>query len=119
MIAARHIPSLAGALAKAAGAMGRRVGWGRVAPNWEARAAVCEQCVLRVVRCGMSYCGKPYLAQIERDLVSEGCGCPCHEKAKTPGEHCPIDSRHQAADKEEAGCTCKWCVALDRVDEKN
>jgi len=97
------------ALGKFASARLRQVGALRIHPKWEARATVCEQCALRVVRCGVSYCGNPRFQQIDRDPAIDGCGCPCRDKAKSPHEHCPVDSRYQAAEKHAAGCSCKWC----------
>jgi len=99
------------ALGKFASARLRQVGAMRVHPRWEARAAVCERCPLRVIRCGVSYCGNPLLRQIEREPAVDGCGCPCHDKAKGPDEHCPINSRHQAAEQVHGECSCKWCTA--------
>jgi hypothetical protein len=110
IVASDRIPTLRQALGKFAMARLRRVGVGTVHPNWEERAAVCERCPMRVIRCGVSYCGKPFAQQIDRDPVMDGCGCPCREKAQSPSEHCPIDSHHQAAERGEI-CTCKWCQA--------
>ncbi|HTL30136.1 MAG TPA: hypothetical protein VL282_12980, partial [Tepidisphaeraceae bacterium] len=60
------------------------------------------------------YCGKPFLKQMARDEVSEGCGCPTREKAQAPEEHCPIDPRHERAVQSNGSCTCKWCTqAID------
>jgi hypothetical protein len=84
-------------------------------PHWEARAAVCARCPLCVVSCGVSYCGKPFLRQVERDPVVDGCGCSCHDKAKSPSEHCPIDSSHRAAVVTDGRCSCKWCVEITRL----
>jgi len=78
--------------------------------DWAARASVCEGCPLMRVKKGVSYCGTPYLQQIDRDLVTEGCGCPTRQKAKSPEEHCPIDSHHRAATQLGGNCTCKWCA---------
>lgn len=102
--------TLSRAAAKAAGARLRALRLARVHPDWARRAEICERCHLRVVRCGVSYCGSPLLGQIERDPAIDGCGCPCHAKAKSPREHCPID-RQSAAAQFVAGqrCTCKWC----------
>jgi hypothetical protein len=97
------------ALGKFATARLRQVGALRVHPRWEARAAVCERCPLRVVRCGTSYCGNPLLSQIDRDPAVDGCGCPCHDKAKDPAEHCPITARHHPSEHRDGSCTCKWC----------
>ena len=95
-------------MAKAAAARLRGLGMLNVATDWERKAAVCERCPLRVVKCGVSYCGNPYLQQIDRDPAIDGCGCPCREKAKTPGEHCPIDRTYRPAALKEP-CTCRWC----------
>ncbi len=76
-------------MAAAAAARLRRLGLGDVAGNWAARAQICETCPLRVVRRGVSYCGTPFLARIDRDAALDGCGCPTIEKAKTPAERCP------------------------------
>jgi len=101
--------SMATAAVKAAGSWARRFRMAPVADGWEAKAATCERCPLRVVRCGVSYCGKPFLAQIEREPAIDGCGCPCREKAKAPVEHCPLDQFHRPAESGEKPCNCKWC----------
>jgi hypothetical protein len=85
------------------------IGWLRSAVDWENRAKTCERCHLRVIRCGVSYCGQPFLKQIDRDEAVDGCGCPCRDKAKSRSEHCPIDHRQQPAQKSAGGCSCKWC----------
>jgi hypothetical protein len=110
--------TLAGALRRYAGARLRRAGMGNVYRHWERRAAICERCPMRVIRCGVSYCGNPLLEQIDRDPATEGCGCPCHDKAQSPTEHCPIDSRHQAAQRAQTGCTCKWCQAAEALPSR-
>jgi hypothetical protein len=101
--------ALSRAAAKSAGARLRKLGALHTSRNWAARATVCERCPLRVVRAGVSYCGKPFLDQVSRD-PTEGCGCPTREKAKDPVEHCPLDVRHRPAVKSAGGCSCKWCV---------
>jgi len=101
--------ALASAAKKAIASFGRRFGVLEIAEGWETKAAMCERCHLRVLKCGVSYCGKPYLSQIDRKPAIDGCGCPCHEKAKTPGEHCPLDLRHLPAIRHGENCTCKWC----------
>jgi hypothetical protein len=101
--------AIASAAVKALSSFGRRFGLFNVADNWAARAAVCELCPLRVVQCGISYCGKPYLRQMDRTPSVDGCGCPCREKARSPGEHCPLDRFHRPAVNAGGGCTCKWC----------
>jgi hypothetical protein len=107
----RMAVALANAVAKAAGAFIRRYGLTSVADGWEVKAAVCERCHLRVVKCGVSYCGKPFLRQIDRELAVDGCGCPCREKAKTPGEHCPLDGSNLPSLQADGACNCKWCTA--------
>lgn len=77
--------------------------------NWAQRAEVCERCHLRTVYRGISYCGKPLLMQVNRVAEIEGCGCPTHDKAKSPGEHCPLDRRHGGAQVVGGICNCKWC----------
>jgi hypothetical protein len=103
------------ALARFATAQMRRLGIGAISPHWQARAAVCEQCPMRVLRCGVSYCGKPFLQMVNRDPALDGCGCPCHDKAKSPSEHCPIDPSHRAATTDGGHCTCKWCLEISRL----
>jgi hypothetical protein len=105
------------AVGKFATARLRQVGAMCVHPNWEARAAVCERCPLRVISCGVSYCGNPLLRQLDRDPTVDGCGCPCHDKSKDPTEHCPIDSHHQAAAMEHGACSCKWCKGGNQKSE--
>ncbi len=106
------------AIGKFASARLRQVGALRIHPQWQARAEVCERCALRVVKCGISYCGNPLLQQIDRDPATDGCGCPCRDKAKSPAEHCPIDFHYRAADRRPHGgeCSCKWCQG--RWEEK-
>jgi len=106
-----HVLSIAGALKKAGGSWKRRLGLTGPASGWESRAAVCERCHLRVIQCGVSYCGKPFLHQILRTDAIDGCGCPCQEKAKTPGEHCPLDIHNHPANHAKNPCNCKWCNA--------
>lgn len=79
--------------------------------DWTARAVQCERCPLRTVRCGISYCGKPFLALPLREPAVDGCGCPTIAKAKDPSEHCPLDRRHQPAMTSADACNCKWCAA--------
>lgn len=93
----------------------RQLGLASIYPHWQARAALCEKCPLCVVRCGVSYCGTPLLLQIDRDPIVDGCGCPCHDKAKSPSEHCPIDSSHRAAETTNGQCSCKWCREMARL----
>src|SRR5262249_7210685 len=68
--------ALSRAAAKAAGARLRRLGALATHPDWSARAVVCERCPVRVVRAGVSYCGKPFLNRFgdneDRD-PADGC----------------------------------------------
>jgi hypothetical protein len=96
------------AAAKAASAKLRGAGLLREAANWPVRAAECERCPLRVIQCGVSYCGKPFLQQAIRDAAVDGCGCPTRAKAKDAAEHCPITRQHR--ERQTTGpCDCKWC----------
>ena len=101
--------TLSQAAAKAAGDRLRRVGALRTADQWSARAIVCEQCPVRHLRGGVTYCGRPLLTQITRS-PRDGCGCPVAAKAKDPSEHCPLDARHQPARVRGILCNCKWCA---------
>src|SRR4051812_22297787 len=101
--------ALSRAAAKSAAAHLRQIGVGSVQPDWASRAQLCERCPLRVVSKGISYCGDPFLEQIDRDPQLHGCGCPTRAKAKSPSEHCPLDRRHQPAQKIADNCNCKWC----------
>jgi hypothetical protein len=107
---------LSRAAAKAAAA---KLRWWRVlstSVDWSARAETCERCPMRVIHRRASYCGQPFLQQMERDDAVHGCGCPTVAKAKDPTEHCPIDARHQPARREHDGrCTCKWCALPTRA----
>jgi len=96
------------AAAKSAGDRLRRLGAAATHASWPVRAGVCEMCPIRVVRGGVSYCGKPFLSQIARE-PEEGCGCPVNAKAKDPKEHCPLDNRHRRSGYRDGKCTCKWC----------
>ena len=98
------------AAAKAGASRLRRLGLLPVRVDWVTRATVCERCPMRVVKCGVSYCGTPFLRMPLRDPVVDGCGCPTREKARDPEEHCPIDVRHEAAATTDGACTCKWCT---------
>jgi hypothetical protein len=98
------------AMAKSAAAKLRQFKALPIAPDWAQRASACERCPMRTVSSGISYCGKPFLRQIDRDPVSEGCGCPTADKAKSPAEHCPVDARHQLAVQVGDYCSCKWCA---------
>jgi hypothetical protein len=106
--------AIVNAARKAAGSLIRRYGLAPVAQGWEIKAALCERCHLRVAQCSVSYCGKPYLRQIDRDPSVDGCGCPCHEKAKTPGEHCPLDGQNRPSVTSDSACNCKWCTAANK-----
>ena len=103
------LASLGRAAAKSAAARMRRMGLLREAIDWARRAAICESCFMRHVRDGVSYCGRPFLQQIDREPAEDGCGCPVREKAKSPQEHCPLDWRNRPAKALPEGCTCKWC----------
>jgi hypothetical protein len=101
--------SISSAMAKSAGARLRNLKLLPSSINWTARAEICERCPLRYISRGVSYCGTPFLNQIDRDPTTDGCGCPTRDKAKSPEEHCPLNTRHLAATKSRAGCNCKWC----------
>ncbi len=101
--------ALSKAAAKSAAAKFRAIGIGQQRVDWAARATVCERCPLRVVEKKVSYCGKPFLQQIERDETLDGCGCPVRAKAQDPAEHCPVTPRHLPAKHVGGACTCKWC----------
>lgn len=101
--------SLSRAAAKAAGARLRRLGLLREARDWAERAVICESCPMRRVVNGTSYCGRPFLQNIDRDPSEDGCGCPTREKARRPDEHCPLDWSNHPARLEAEGCNCKWC----------
>src|SRR5687767_783982 len=102
--------SLTRAATKSATSRLRELGVLPVRADWTARAVQCERCPLRVVRCGVSYCGKPFVAMPVRDPATDGCGCPTVAKAKDPSEHCPLDARHQPAIQVGGQCSCKWCA---------
>ncbi len=102
--------SLSRATVKAGAARLRSLGLLPVRIDWAARASVCERCPMRVVQCGVSYCGTPFLRMPLRDPVVDGCGCPTREKARDPREHCPIDAHHAEARGDDGRCTCKWCT---------
>ncbi|HQY89681.1 MAG TPA: hypothetical protein PK402_13595 [Tepidisphaeraceae bacterium] len=98
---------------KKASSVFRSVGVGANHPQWEARAEICQRCPLLHVKCGKTYCGRPFLQQIEREEATEGCGCPVNAKAKDPTEHCPRNAQWEASSKTQAGsCDCVWCVSL-------
>jgi hypothetical protein len=77
--------------------------------DWAAHAAICERCPMRVVAHSITYCGTPFLQKIDRDPVTDGCGCPTVAKAKDASEHCPVNARHDAATRTSGRCNCKWC----------
>ncbi|MGN6725440.1 MAG: hypothetical protein ACTHLZ_05955 [Tepidisphaeraceae bacterium] len=104
------LPPLLRAAGKAVASRVRALGLLAEAPDWSARAEICERCPLRVTQGCTSYCGRPFLQLPDRDPVRDGCGCPTRAKAKDPKEHCPITLRHVAATREGAACDCKWCV---------
>src|SRR5918993_5352932 len=89
--------TLSRAAARSAASRLRRLGLLPESVDWAQRAAVCERCHLRVVQGGISYCGRPFLEHVSRDPAHDGCGCPTRAKAKSPGEHCPLDWAHRAA----------------------
>ena len=98
--------TLSRAAAKSAAAKLRFTGVLATRVGWTKRAEVCERSAMCVVRRGVSYCGRPFLEQVDRE-VTEGCGCPTVAKAKNPGEHCPLTIRHAPANP--SVCDCKWC----------
>jgi hypothetical protein len=95
-------------MAKAASARLRNLGAGRVATDWSTRAQICARCPMQVIHNGVAHCGTPFLRKIDRDPVLDGCGCPVNDKARSPGEHCPVDGRFQLP-VAEPRCNCKWC----------
>jgi hypothetical protein len=97
-------------MAKSAAASLRRMGVFVSADDWAGRAELCERCPLRVIQKGVSYCGRPFLQKIDREDSVDGCGCPTREKAKSPGEHCPLDVRNRPAENSDGKCNCKWCA---------
>ncbi len=106
--------SISRAMAKAASAQIRNLALSPTAPDWPARAALCETCPMRVLRNGISYCGTPYLQQINRDPAIDGCGCPTRDKAKSPTEHCPIDAHFRPAKITNGDCSCRWCARAEQ-----
>jgi hypothetical protein len=78
------LTALGKAAAKSAASRLRRLGLLRQASDWASRASICETCHLRHVYKGASYCGRPFLQQIDRDNAEDGCGCPVREKARAP-----------------------------------
>lgn len=103
--------SLGRAAAKSAAARLRRLGLLRESIDWAQRASLCEFCPMQVIIRKVSYCGRPFLHQIDRIPAEDGCGCPTRAKARAPEEHCPLDWSHHPARMLPDGCTCKWCNA--------
>ena len=103
------LAALSRAAAKSAASRLRRLGLLREQADWPTRAATCETCRPRFVHQNVTYCGRPFLHQIDRDPAEDGCGCPVRDKARSPEEHCPIDWRTRPARQLPDGCTCKWC----------
>ena len=101
--------ALSRAAAKSAAAKLRGAGLLPLRVDWAGRAQICERCPLRVIRKGISYCGNPFLDQIDRDPTTEGCGCPTRDKAKSPSEHCPLTTHNRPAHTTAGQCNCKWC----------
>jgi hypothetical protein len=109
--------ALSRAAAKSASARLRQLGVLRDRVDWPTRAAACERCPMRVISAGTSYCGTPFLRNVNRDPAVDGCGCPTIAKAKDPREHCPMTAGHQPARQQPARptssvarCDCKWCA---------
>lgn len=107
----RIVVRLVHASVNALRAKARDLGAGGVHPQWPARMEMCERCPMRVVQCGKSYCGKPFLQLIEREEHTDGCGCPTREKARDPSEHCPRDTHFEPARTSKTSCNCVWCTA--------
>jgi len=107
------LSTLTRAAVKSTAARLRSLGLLTVDSQWAVKAEICERCVMRVVQCNVSYCGKPLLSQIDRDPVTDGCGCPTRKKAQDPAEHCPLNTRHLAASRTDDVCNCKWCSQLN------
>ena len=103
--------TLSRAAAKGASSRLREMGLLKERVDWARRAEICERCPLRVIHQKRSYCGRPFLQQIERDPTIDGCGCPVRAKAIDPEEHCPLTVRHLPSTNEGATCDCKWCQA--------
>ncbi len=102
--------SITAAMAKAASSRLRDLGATRIAPDSLARQQICARCPMHIVHSGIAYCGTPFLRKIDRDPVTDGCGCPIKDKARSPDEHCPIDARYQPPTSG-PHCNCKWCNA--------
>jgi hypothetical protein len=103
--------ALSRAAAKSAAAKLRSLRVLAVRHDWPARATICERCPKRVVSAGVSYCGTPFLHNVQRNSALDGCGCPTVAKAKDPHEHCPVNEYHLPARRVGSLCNCKWCAA--------
>jgi hypothetical protein len=103
--------TLSRAAAKHASSRLRQMGLLQEQADWVTRASICERCPLRVIHKKASYCGRPFLQQVERDPTVDGCGCPIRAKAADPAEHCPLTPRHLPAALADGRCNCKWCSA--------
>lgn len=101
--------ALSRAAAKHASSRLRLMGLLREQADWATRASICERCPLRVIHNKRSYCGRPFLQQVDRDPAVDGCGCPIRAKAADPAEHCPLTARHLPASITDGRCNCKWC----------
>jgi hypothetical protein len=108
------IRKLTNAAYKASRARLRAIGMGRTHPQWAERATICETCPLRIIEKKVSYCGRPFLHDIDRDPTINGCGCPTIPKAQDLTEHCPLNRQHLPANTTSLTCDCKWCTQLRR-----
>jgi hypothetical protein len=80
-------------------------------PRWTERAELCARCPVAVTgKRGVVYCGKPFLQQLHR-APHEGCGCPVADKARDPGEHCPVNLTLDGRIVAMGVCDCRWCKA--------
>ena len=100
---------LSRAAAKSASARLRNLGVLRVDADWRARATACAGCPLRTVVRGVPHCGRPLLRQVTRS-AADGCGCPIEDKARRPGEHCPLSTNGTPRRAAGGACDCKWCA---------
>jgi hypothetical protein len=96
-------------MAKAASSRWRELRGHEPAVDWAAREEICARCPMQVINRGVSYCGTPFLRKIDRDPVTDGCGCPTRAKARSPQEHCPVNIRYELPVLDGNTCTCKWC----------
>ena len=101
---------LSRAAAKSASARLRNLGVLRTNAGWRARADACAACPLRTVVRGVAHCGTPLLRQVHRS-PADGCGCPVEDKARRPGEHCPLSANGTPRRAAGGACDCKWCGA--------